>query len=254
MKPAIIASKKDKAGMNIAEELEKSGFKLNYTEKEIIYAENIDEKFKDVDFLIFISKHQGAKPKILSVHAPGNWGKAEFGGKPNQICKTSATVLKTFFKKLSENLPQGWNLTLEATHHGPYIETPCLFIEIGSSEKDWKNKQAGKAVAKTIENSIKKLNQNHKYKISIGIGGPHYCPNFNKIQLNSDIAISHIIPQYVFPITQEMIRQAIERTEEKVDLVLLDWKGMKGEQRQNTIKILNKMNLKYKKTSDIKNE
>ena len=30
-----------------------------------------------------------------------------------------------------------YKLTLECTHHGPLIEKPCVFIEIGSTETEW---------------------------------------------------------------------------------------------------------------------
>ena len=88
--------------------------------------------------------------------------------------------------------------------------------------------------------------------MAIGIGGPHYCPNFNKIQLESNVAISHIIPNYVAPITEEMVREAIEKTEEEVDFAILDWKGLgKSEQRQKVLDILDKMYVRYKKSSEI---
>ncbi|PIZ00786.1 hypothetical protein COY61_01590, partial [bacterium (Candidatus Gribaldobacteria) CG_4_10_14_0_8_um_filter_33_9] len=161
-------------------------------------------------------------------------------------------VLKTLFQEMSKNLPSGWELTLEVTHHGPFIEKPCCFIEIGSNEEDWRKKEAGKALAIAIENAIKILNkQKIKYKTVIGIGGPHYCPSMTKIQLNSDIAISHIIPQYVFPITENMISQALKKTEEKVSFAIIDWKGLDSEERKQTIDLLNKINLEYKKTSEI---
>jgi len=248
---AIVASKQDKAGMNIASFIQ--NLPIYYIEKKIVYAENIDKKIKE-DFVIFASKHEGIKPKILSVHPPGNFKQAKLGGKQEKICKTSSTILKTFFQELNKNIPKTWQTTLECTHHGPFIEKPCLFIEIGSNEKDWKDKDAGKAIATTIEQAIEKIKQNKKYQSAIGIGGPHYCPNFNKIQLNSDIAISHIISQYIFPITEQIIKQAIEKTQEKIQLVLLDWKGMKSEQRNQTINLLNKLNLKYKRTSEIKKD
>eukprot|EP01034_Spumella_vulgaris_P032218 gene32218-39785_t len=34
-------------------------------------------------------------------------------------------------------------VTLEATHHGPYVEVPACFVEIGSTEEGWVNQQAG---------------------------------------------------------------------------------------------------------------
>jgi len=189
---------------------------------------------------------------MLSVHAPGNWGAAEMGGKKRQVCLTSSLFLKHLFQILNQEVKKAnsdYEVTLEATHHGPYIEKPCCFIEIGSCEENWRDKKAGLIIAETIKKAI--TTKVKKHKTAIGIGGPHYCPNFNKIQLNSDYALSHIIPQYSFPVTEEMIKQAINKTQEKVDLVLLDWKGLKSEQRQELVRLLNSLNLDYKRTSEI---
>jgi len=258
---AIVASKKDKAGMNIVEELKKlSNLPIYLTEKEIIYAENIDEEIEKektkTDFVIFASKHASQQQrKTLSCHAPGNWEKAEFGGKERQVCRTSAFFLKHLFQTLNEQAKNSeYEVTLEVTHHGPYIEKPCCFIEIGSSEKEWQDKKAGKIIAETIKKSIETFNREKlgKWKAAIGIGSRHYCPNFNKIQLNSDIAIGHIIPQYAFPITEEMLKEAVNKTEEQIPFALIDWKGLRSKERQETIRLLNQLNIKYKRTSDVK--
>jgi len=246
----IIVSKRDQAGLNIAKNLEKLNIKVNYFDKDSINLENIDKKIH-TDFIIFATKHQGKKQNMLSLHAPGNWNKADFGGKPNQICNTSALVLKHFFKILNKN-KKNYEATLEVTHHGPFIETPCLFIEIGGTEKDWQDKKAGEIIAKTIQEAI---NSNlEKYESSIAVGGPHYCPNFNKIQLNSKYAISHIIPQYAFPIKRQMLEQAIKKTKEKISFIIIDWKGLKSQERQETIKLCDELGLGVKRTSEIEKD
>ena len=141
---------------------------------------------------------------------------------------------------------------MEATHHGPLIEVPCIFVEIGSTESEWKDVRAGFVVAKAIKDTIENFKENPYNEIAIAIGGPHYCPNFNKIQLNSNIAISHIIPQYVLPLTEEMIQNAIAGTEEDIDLFLIDWKGLgNAEQRNQATEILNKFYIPKKRTSEI---
>lgn len=125
-------------------------------------------------------------------------------------------------------------------------------MEIGSTEIEWKDRRAGFIVAKTVYETMQEFKENPYNEIAIGIGGPHYCPNFNKIQMNSNIAIGHIIPQYVFPITEEMVREAISGTEEDIDMFLLDWKGLgNSEQRQQILDVLNKFYIQKKKTSEI---
>ena len=171
------------------------------------------------------------KEKTLSIHAPGNWRNAELGGETGKVCKTSAQFQKQVFEKLTQNvnssgLGDRYKVTLECTHHGPLIDKPCLFIEIGSTENEYQNRKAGFIIAKTISETISGFEENPYREIAIGIGGRHYCQNFNKIQLKSNIAISYILPKYVLPLEEAMIKQAIEKTEEEIDFVLLDWKGI----------------------------
>lgn len=268
----FVCSLQDKAGMNIKEELEKLGKNLPVftTEKRIVYAEDIDKELEDkkvnFDFLIFISKHQSEKHnKTLSVHAPGNWKKAELGGKENEVCKSSAFFVKHLFIELNKQneiaKQQGkpdYICTLECTHHGPYIEKPCCFIEIGSSEAEWKDKNAGKIIAKTLLEALKNWNKKNEEIVKswipcIGLGGPHYCPNLNKIQLNSQYSFCHVIPEYVLPLNEKMLKEAMKKTVEETKLFILDWKGLgNAEERQKTINLLNELSLESIRTSKIK--
>jgi D-aminoacyl-tRNA deacylase len=269
MRFAIVYSKKDEAGINIAQALK--NFYLPQVpiielSKDSIYSENFDEneeKLESIDFIIFATKHQSKETrKTLSLHAPGNWRNADYGGKPFKICKTSSLALKFLFQKMEENrlaANSDYELTLECTHHGPLITKPCCFIEIGSTLEQWQDKEVAKIIAKTIADFQnfqlwKSSEENKKIIAAMGVGGPHYCPNFNKIQLSKDskIAIGHIIPEYQLPLNETMLSEAIEKTKEHLDLVLLDWKGCgNSESRQKIINIVEKMGLKHERIERI---
>src|SRR3989338_2381952 len=219
MNIAIISSLKDHAGINIRDSLiELFGFqkigekfdnndifqsneipdktiKLYLTSEDLIFAENIDKRIP-ADIFIFASKHRSKEnTPSFAVHPIGNWGSADFGGQKNKLCFSSAVLLKNLFIELNDNAKNtDYEITLEATHHGPYVEKPAVFAEIGSTEKEWSGKENGKIMAKTIMNALN--SQDKEYKIAVGIGGPHYCSNFNKIILKTDIAISHICPKF----------------------------------------------------------
>lgn len=266
----IIASKKDKAGMNITSQLSqfrespllsswgnKPSFDFYLVDEEIIFTQNLNmEKINQYDFIIFASRHQSQKKeKTLSVHPPGNFRTADFGGVPEKVCPSSALFNKFLFGKLEEHAKKAvldYKVTLECTHHGPLISKPCVFIEIGSTETEWGDRRAGFIIAQTIKETIEEFYENKYKEIAVGIGGPHYCPGFNKLQLNSNVAFSHIIPEYVFPLSEKYILEAIGKTIEPVDFVVLDWKGLgKSEQRQQIIDMLEKNYIQWKKTSDI---
>jgi D-aminoacyl-tRNA deacylase len=200
MRFAIAYYKKDLAGLNIINQLKKLAFAPQFPiielKKDSIFSEDLNEKnytqLKNIDFIIFATKHKSEKEfPSLTIHAPGNWRSADFGGQIGKICKTSALILKYLFQNLNKlaeqsklasasskknensNLDKNYNITLEATHHGPLINYPCLFIEIGSSEKQWNDENAGRIIAKTIL-SLQNFNPvNKKYLPAIGIGGPH---------------------------------------------------------------------------------
>lgn len=267
----IIASKKNPAAMNVVKNLnqfrenpimssmnDSQNFDILITEEEVLFEENLPlEKIEKYDFIIFPCTHRSDKGvKSLSVHSPGNWRTGGFGGREGKVSRASALFNKVMFENLIDTAKKfdlnDFEITLECTHHGPSLNKPCVFIEIGSSENEWGNRRAGFVIAKTISKTIYEYKENPYREIAIGIGGPHYCPNFNKIQSSSNFAISHIIPSYVAPITEEMIREAVEKTDEELDFVLLDWKGLGvAEERQKVIAILEKNYIPWKKTSDI---
>jgi D-aminoacyl-tRNA deacylase len=264
MRFAIVYSNKDPAGVNIVEQLKNISFLPQFPiielQKETIYSNDLNvsnyPELKNIDFIVFASKHRSEKGlPSLSVHAPGNWRGADFGGFAGKVCSTSAYVLKYLFTELNKNKEtdklDNYQITLEVTHHGPLIKLPCCFIELGSTEKDWEDKNAARTIAKTIL-SLQNYNPQDFWIPSIGIGGPHYCPNFNKLQLNSNYAISHIIPEYSLPLIMPMIKEAEAKTTEQIKEVLLDWKGCgKSEQRQEILEIINKAGLTSKRTSDV---
>lgn len=271
MRFAIAYSRLNSAGTLIVNEFKKLSFSpqipIIELKKETIYSDDLNEKhypeLKGIDFLVFASTHKSEKGNpSLCLHAPGNWRGAEVGGTPGKICPTSAFVLKYLFQELNKNynenknkLNQEYNVTLEVTHHGPDVDIPCCFIELGSNEIQWKDTEAAKIVAKAIsalQNYNSDFVDNHPWIPAIGIGGLHYCPSFNKIQLNSNYALSHIIPEYVFPVTESMLKQAEENTQEQIREVIIDWKGCgNSESRQKLLDLLKQMGFKHKRTSEI---
>lgn len=252
---SIIASKKDMAGMNIAEQLKKLGQEVKIIEENTIHAENIDKEV-DGDFIIFATKHQSKVPnKTLSVHAPGNFKNADYGGQQNKICKASPVFMKLLFNILNdenEKAKTDYKVTLEATHHGPLIDKPCCFIEIGSQEEQWKDEEAGKIIATTIKRAINMMFLKEKVEPIIAIGGPHYCPTFNKVQLNTNFAVGHVAAEYSLPLTEEMLDEFINKTVEPVKKAILDWKGCgKSEQKAETIKVLEEKGIEVLRSDKI---
>ena len=206
----------------------------------------------DADFLIFASLHKSESEKpTLTVHSIGNWNKAEYGGRDKTLVPSSAVLNKILIsglEKEAKNQGIDWPVVAEVDHHGPYLEKPTVFIEIGSTEKEWQNRKAGNAVAMAILNCIQ---TKAKYRVAIGLGGGHYCSSFSKILLKTDIALSHIAPKYVLDSFDScLFKQMIEKTVEAVEFALIDWKGTNAKQREKIISYCNEFGLDYKRVKD----
>ena len=275
MKFAIIVSSKDIAGMNIKDSL-LSSYKFINTGNQIhensvyslknegyiikLYTINCDSiEFEQVteliqaDYYIFATKHQSkSKEKTLSTHFPGNFNDAEYGGKPGKLCMSCPELLKLAFCLLNNiGKESEYQITLEATHHGPLLKEPCMFIEIGSCVEQWCDKTAGDIISKTIISTIK-LYKKSDFDIAIAFGGTHYCSGFNKIELNSNVALSHVCPKYhIENISSELVNEMIDSTKGSVSYALIDWKGLNGPQRTKLISVLDEINLPWKKTKQI---
>ena len=123
-----------------------------------------------------------------------------------------------------------------------------MFIELGSSEKEWNDSSGGKIIAKTILDTIKK--DVPKKETYIALGGIHYPQNFNKILLETDLAISHICPKYLLSaLNEELLKQAFNKSVEKCSGAIVDWKGM-GNQKGRVLNLLALCDIPYRKASE----
>ncbi|HID17872.1 TPA: D-tyrosyl-tRNA(Tyr) deacylase [Candidatus Bathyarchaeota archaeon] len=260
---AIAASKKDPAALNIAEKLlENYGFKeaefkglrvhrrgnalLLFIEEEGPYAESLDQIF-NLKAIIFASRHEAESGKpTLTVHAPGNLtSRAEHGGKPKELAVADPKRMRNALLTLSakrEELGLSFDVCLEATHHGPTgMACPVLFIEIGSSSREWKDPKAGEAAA---EAALAACESQTSGIVSVGFGGGHYARKHTKAVLGSNFAVGHILPKFFFKeFDSAVVKKAFERNVEPCKTALVDWKGLKGPDRAKLIDFLSENGL-----------
>ncbi|AFL94607.1 hypothetical protein CL1_0396 [Thermococcus cleftensis] len=266
----IMTTKIDLASMNILNRLvENFGFRetegifdgnpvyargdtlILTTNEEMIYYDDLDNAIEaqlgfKPEIIAFASRHS-SKQKLpaLTTHVTGNWGKAMYGGKDESLAIAQPAAMKLALLKMSELNDLGWTVCYEATHHGPSeLEVPSFFIEIGSSEEEWVIDRAGEIIAETIIYVLENYKK-AKFPVALGIGGGHYAPKQTKRALESDIAFGHIAPKYTHPLKKELILRAIERTQGKVDVIYVDWKGSKGETRQMAKTLAEELGLEF---------
>ena len=258
----IVASKKDVAGMNIAQEIlkryefEKTSdvfqdspvyiesfkgreFKLIFVNEDSVYAQFITDFFNP-ELLIFVSRHSSSSGiPTLSVHTPGNFGESELGGLPRKISTAAASVMKDALLEMANLRAEAkldYQVSYECTHHGPSLDVPAMFIEVGSSLEQWKDLKAAEVVAHA---AMVAASTKAKYPAVLGIGGPHCSAKFTEIALKTQTASGHIIPKYVISsLDREMVKQCVEKTVEEVKTAVLEWKGIKGVDKGNLTTIL----------------
>jgi D-aminoacyl-tRNA deacylase len=82
----------------------------------------------------------------------------------------------------------------------------------------------------------------------IGVGGTHYNKKFTQMALDGEVVFGHMIPKYaVVNVDAFMLRHCVERSLEKVSEVLLDWRGIKGEDKPGLMAALDMSGLVYRK-------
>jgi len=226
--------------------------KLVTLNNESVYAQNITSFFPNPELIVFISRHSSVSGKpTLSVHTPGNLGKeAKLGGIPRKVSVSPANAMRDALKamqRLKEEMHLEYEVSYECTHHGPSLDTPAMFTELGSSPKQWEDLKAAEAVAHATMEAVSKFKLS-KATAVLGIGGLHYNRKFTEKALKSETAFGHMIPKYAMEdVDEEIIRQCVEKTLEKVEFAVLEWKGIKGEHKGKVLTILESLGLPVKK-------
>ena len=259
----IIASKLDVAAQNIARELvrqkdfrpvhgtsgelfEQGEVFLKHVDTDGIHTNNLDVEIK-LDLVIFASRHRSEKGEpTLTAHWPGNpTSRADFGGNSKSLSLADPPRLRAALLALDaarETRKLNYAVSLEATHHGPTeLDVPTLFIEVGSTEKEWNDPQAAAAVSEAI---WKTATEPVPGKNAVGFGGGHYC-NKQSLAIRKDgYAFGHILSKYFFEeYDEEIVRMAFNRTIGECRTAVIDWKGVRGTERAKLLHTLEEMRI-----------
>lgn len=246
----IIASREDEASMSIASSL-LSGFDFSesslgdgilqynnylftYIEKKHLYLENfcslypaLQDKVQDV---IFLSRHSSqADIKSLTVHPTGNFSEAKLGGKEKTLSVSDPGKMSSTLRLMSEYYHGNvFSVTYEATHHGPFMNVPNFFIEIGTTSAQWEDREA----LDTVISSLIEERNGHSGASFVGVGGGHYMPKVTKYSVDNGVDVGHMIPKHALEnIDPELISQSVEKTPGCKGF-LMDRKGVKSDAKQ----------------------
>jgi D-aminoacyl-tRNA deacylase len=168
-------------------------------------------------------------------------------GCERRLSAASPFGLRSFLLNVSRKAPQGFRVSAEATHHGPIdMNTPCFFAEIGSSEKQWSDPQAGEAVARSILGL-----EACELPVFMGIGGGHYVPRQTDLMLESNIAFGHLFSSYqVESLDSDILKEAREKS--GASFAYLDRKSLRSENRNRISQILEEIGLPILRSKEIR--
>lgn len=259
-------------------EKEKTLFQLICIDGRTIFQDGLDKRLEYLgyigDLIVFLSKHKSqSETKALTAHPTGNYENADFGGKPFSLSKPAPIEMKKLLlvmNRLNEETNLNYDVTYEVTHHGPTeLDTPSLFIEIGSTEKEWTDKNPGMIAAKAVlsladieevENpdetdEMEEIKEKEsalleKNIIAVAFGGGHYAERQTAGIFKTNIAYGHMFPKHTLEtITEEVILKAFENS--KAEIAFFDKKSMRGPDRRRITEILEKNNIPIINDKDI---
>lgn len=147
--------------------------------------------------VIFPSMHRSESGTIcMTVHPVGNLTEdTEMGGKSRTVNPVPARLMTAAFMRLrEEGMKIGIDTTFEATHHGPFLEYPSFFVEIGSSQTEWENREVHQAISRVVADLDDETTRQDP--IVVGVGGGHYMPRFKDLVRNRSVALAHLIPSH----------------------------------------------------------
>ena len=264
-KTTILCSAADQASMNIKENLitlhdwehdgevyESDGFRIVTVEKLHIFCDHIDSELErrglPTDTIIFASKHKSDNgQRLFSAHFTGNVGDAKFGGNPRELAPAAPQALKSFLKSVRDLATDtDYEVSMESTHHGPTVLfVPSIYVEIGSGEAEWVDRDAGRIVASAILDICMNMGVSmgvgvgggtgprepeSAAPVAVGFGGGHYAPRQTKLIFETEITFGHNFPKYQLDrLDDGLILEALEKS--GADFAYFDRKSMNAAQR-----------------------
>ncbi|MHB9288304.1 D-aminoacyl-tRNA deacylase [Halobacteriales archaeon Cl-PHB] len=158
------------------------------------------DAFDDLDLLVVASKHAGETDELLTAHHTGNFGPAGHGGADYAVARACPNAHATVLDALADHAPEGYEVGMECTHHGPTdVGAPSMFVEVGSGEAQWDDPEAARAVAKAIldlrnvaPDRDPENGGDATRRHLVGFGGGHYAPRFERVVRETDWAVGHV--------------------------------------------------------------
>ena len=224
---------------------QKGSLLLAQFEGTIVEPPDLDEYFNSQAY-IFLSRHSAESGiASLTAHTTGNFtSEARFGGAGRELGRSDPSLLKNYLAALWKRREdvKGYEITLEATHHGPTsLQKPVLFVELGSSERYWGDTRAAEVVASALVESL--TDRQIWSRVGVAFGGTHYSEKFTRILIEEEIALAYVAPKYALGhLDEKTVEQMLQRSTAPVRYAVLDWKGL-GPQKEKVVGLVRQFGL-----------
>ncbi len=261
---ALVANRSDPASVNIRDRLLESGeweltgsrFRgavvwgrseaiLVEVEGPTVTDEALDADLRRTELPVqdvwFLSKHRAESGHpSLTVHPIGNHRPvADLGGRPGTLSPASPRDMGALLRRLKAlrdeaELPH--SVTYEATHHGPHMTFPSLFVEIGSDEAWYGDRKTAELMATAVNDVLAGAGRTEG-PVLVGVGGGHYVPRQTDVALAGEADFGHFLPAYAVDADATdpaVLRRAVEATPGCTG-IHVHKKGLKGPQRTRVV-------------------
>jgi D-aminoacyl-tRNA deacylase len=224
--------------------------KLHVHDGSLLNLEHLDNIYPEANSFIFLSKHKSDSGiPTLTCHCTGNFADNPYGGNPNEIAISYPSLQKEYLKAITaarQKVPE-YDVVIEATHHGPTsLKKPVLFVELGSSEKQWADRNAAGFMCDSLLGMLDNGIERCKY-VGIALGGTHYPTKFNKLLIESEFGLAAVASKHnLEAINEGILTQMIEKSAERVTHVVFDSKGL-GSHKERILKMAEKTGLEILK-------
>lgn len=219
-----------------------------------VHAENVDKKAEEfgihVDDMVVLSRHSSSSGKpTLTVHPIGNYRTNDMGGQPETLVKADPHLMSAALRRIAAvNRDPVYSVSFEVTHHGPYVDVPTMYIEIGSDESHWGDKVAAEVLVDSLLSAEEK-----DYPVVVGVGGGHYAPRFTDLVLSTKVDMGHMVPNYQIGEASDedvsrMISSAAKAT--GTDMVYVHRNSMKGAEERRINAIIDSLGLRRVTSKD----
>lgn len=161
---------------------------------------------------VFPSIHRSQSgERCFTVHPLGNPGeRAELGGRPRTVVPTDPRGMAAVLRALEEGAGAlGVSATYEATHHGPELASPAMFVEVavaaGSEPSD--------AEIGVLAQALRAARPDRADHVALAVGGGHYAPRFTDLARSRHWAFGHIFCRHALAdLAPETARAGLEAT------------------------------------------